>query len=257
LRTPEGVRAAVDALSNGHPVTRIDSGREPVWRIAPEDEHQAAFYRNSIIHAFLETAIVELGLVYAARAETDRLDAFWDQVMRLRDLLKFDFYFADSAAFREHMSEEMSWHEEWEKHVAAGGEEVDMLLRAMRALIAPAVLRPYFEAYEIVADVLRDVPAEISEKELTKLALGVGRQYVAQNRVHSNEAVSALLFATARQVAADQHLLEPAEDLTERRMAFLAELRAILRDIERIEDISREQFVVRETEQRRARQASA
>jgi glycerol-3-phosphate O-acyltransferase len=257
LRTPEGVRAAVDALSNGHPVTRIDSGREPVWRITPEDEHEAAFYRNSIIHAFLETAIVELGLVYAARAETDRLDAFWDQVMRLRDLLKFDFYFADSAAFREHMSEEMSWHEEWEKHVAAGGEEVDMLLRAMRALIAPAVLRPYFEAYEIVADVLRDVPAEISEKELTKLALGVGRQYVAQNRVHSNEAVSALLFATARQVAADQHLLEPAEDLTERRMAFLAELRAILRDIERIEDISREQFVARETEQRRARQASA
>ena len=56
LRTPDGVRAAVDALSDGHPVTRIDSGREPVWRIAPEDEHEAAFYRNSLIHAFLETS---------------------------------------------------------------------------------------------------------------------------------------------------------------------------------------------------------
>ena len=31
--------------------------------------------------------------------------------MRLRDLLKFDFYFADSAAFREHIAEEMAWHE--------------------------------------------------------------------------------------------------------------------------------------------------
>ena len=31
--------------------------------------------------------------------------------MRLRDLLKFDFYFADSAAFREHVAEEMSWHD--------------------------------------------------------------------------------------------------------------------------------------------------
>jgi glycerol-3-phosphate O-acyltransferase len=257
LRTPEGVRAAVDALSSGHPVTRVDSGREPVWRIAPEDEHQAAFYRNSIIHAFLETAIVELGLVSAASAETNRLDAFWDQVMRLRDLLKFDFYFADSAAFREHVAEEMSWHEEWEKHVVAGGEEIDVLLRAKRPLIAPAVLRPYFEAYEIVADVLRDAPAEISEKELTKVALGVGGQYVAQNRVHSNESVSALLFATARQVAADQHLLEPAADLAERRMAFLTELRAILGDLEKIEDISREQFVDREAQQRRARRALA
>ena len=77
----------------------------------PEDEHEAAFYRNTLIHAFLETSIVELALAYAARAEGDRLEAFWAQAMRLRDLLKFDFYFADSAAFREHIAEEMSWHE--------------------------------------------------------------------------------------------------------------------------------------------------
>jgi glycerol-3-phosphate O-acyltransferase len=35
LRTHDGVKAAADALSNGHPVTRVDGGREPVWRIAP------------------------------------------------------------------------------------------------------------------------------------------------------------------------------------------------------------------------------
>ena len=104
------------------------------------------------------------------------------------------------------------------------------------------MLRPFFEAYEIVADVLRDAPAEIDEKELTKLALGVGRQYVAQDRVRSNEAVSALLFATARQVAADQHLLEPAADLDERRTAFRDELRGVLRDMDKVERISREQF---------------
>ena len=114
LRTADGVRAALDALSNGHPVTCVEGGREPVWRIAPEDEHEAAFYRNTLIDAFLETSIVELALAYAARVESDRLEAFWAQAMRLRDLLKFDFYFADSAAFREHVAEEMSWHDDWE-----------------------------------------------------------------------------------------------------------------------------------------------
>ena len=250
LRTPEGVRAAVDALSNGHPVTRVDSGREPVWRIAPEDEHEAAFYRNSLIHAFLETSIVELALAHAGRAESDRLEAFWSQAMRLRDLLKFDFYFADSAAFRDHIAEEMSWHEDWEAHVAAGGEEITKLLRAKRPLIAGAMLRPFFEAYAIVADVLRDAPAEISEKDLTKQALGVGRQYFAQGRIRSNEAVSALLFATARQVAADQQLLETAADLDERRAAFLAELRAILNDMDEVEKVAGEQFFAREMERR-------
>ncbi|HZA09586.1 glycerol-3-phosphate 1-O-acyltransferase [Mycobacterium sp.] len=253
LRTAEGVRSALDALSGGHPVTRVDGGREPVWRIAPEHEHEAAFYRNSIIHAFLETAIVELALAYAARAQNDRLEAFWSQAMRLRDLLKFDFYFADSAAFREHIADEMAWHDDWEAHVSAGAHEIVMMLRQKRPLIATAVLRPYFEAYEILADVLRDVPAEIGEKQLTKLALGVGRQYVAQNRARSNESVSALLFATGRQVVADQHLLEPSPDLSERREAFVAELRGILRDMDKVEEISREQFLAREAERRRAR----
>jgi glycerol-3-phosphate O-acyltransferase len=255
LRTPDGVRAAVDALSNGHPITRVDGGREPVWRIAPENEHEAAFYRNTLIDAFLETSIVDLALVHAEHADGDRMEAFWAQTMRLRDLLKFDFYFADSAAFREHVAEEMSWFDDWEDNVAAGGERITAMLRAKRPLVAGAMLRPFFEAYEIVADVLRDAAPDIDEKELTKLALGVGRQYVAQDRVRSNEAVSALLFATARQVAGDQHLLEPASDLIERRQAFVAELRGILRDMSEVEQISREQFAQRELARRSAADA--
>jgi glycerol-3-phosphate O-acyltransferase len=171
--------------------------------------------------------------------------------MRLRDLLKFDFYFADSAAFREHLAEEMSWHQDWESHVASG--DVDNVLRAKRPLIAGAMLRPFFEAYEIVADVLRESPADVDEKALTKRALGLGQQYSAQHRVQSNESVSALLFATARQVVADQNLLTPAADLDERRAAFADELRGILRDMDKVEQFSREQFYAREVDRRRLR----
>ncbi len=253
LRSREGVRAAVDALSNGHPITRVDGGREPVWHIAPDDEHAAAFYRNSVIHAFLETSIVELALAHARHVEGDRLSAFWAQAMRLRDLLKFDFYFADSAAFRENIAEEMAWHDNWEAHVAAGGDEIDAMLFGKRPLMSDAMLRVFFEAYEIVADVLRDAPADIGQKELTELALGVGRQYVAQTRVRSSESVSTLLFATARQVVADQNLIALGPDLTERRVAFRRELRDILRDFNYVEQIARNQFVAREFKARQSR----
>jgi glycerol-3-phosphate O-acyltransferase len=250
LRTPEGVRAALDALSGGHPITRVDGGREPVWRIAPEHQHEGAFYRNTLIHAFLETSIVELALAYAARADGDRLAAFWTQAMRLRDLLKFDFYFADTAAFRANIAEEMAWHQDWEGHVAVGGDEITTLLYDKRPLMAHAMLRPYFEAYEIVADVLRGASPDIDAKELTDLALGVGAQHAAQHRVRTTESVSALLFATARQVAADQGLLAAAPDLAERRSAFLTELRGVLTDMDSIDAISREQFVERERRSR-------
>lgn len=251
LRSRAGVRAAVDALSNRHPITRIDGGREPVWRIAPDEQHAAAFYRNSVIHAFLETSIVELALAHARHTDGDRRKAFWSQVMRLRNMLKFDFYFADSATFRNNIAAEMAWHPEWEAHVAAGGEEIAAMLFVKRPLISAAMLRVFFEAYEIVADVLCDAPANIDSKELTEIALGVGRQYVAQGRVRINESVSALLFATAHQVVADQDLINATSDLTQRRLAFSRELRDILRDIDYVEAIAGTQFLTRERAARR------
>ncbi len=246
LRSPEGVRAALDALSNGNPVTRVDGGHEPVWRIESQHRHEAAFYRNSLIHAFLETSIVELALVHAGRApEGERIDAFWAQAMRLRALLKFDFYFADSATFRHNIAEELTWNRDWEAQLAAGPKAVDDLLRAKHPLMANAMLRPFLEAYEIVADVLCGAPAMITDKDLNTQALGVGAQYAAMGRV-DGESVSALLFATARQVAADQKLLEPADDLSGRRQAFLDELRLIVEDLEHIHQLVREQFYDRE-----------
>ncbi|MBS9533443.1 glycerol-3-phosphate 1-O-acyltransferase [Mycobacterium sp. M1] len=253
LRTRDGVRAAVDALSNGHPVTRVDGGRQPVWRIAPENEHAASFYRNSVIHAFLEASIIELALACAGRTEGDRVAAFWDQAMRLRDLLKFDFYFADSATFRENIAEEMSWFPDWESRVAAGPAGIDTLLSQKRLLMSDVMLRVFFEAYEIVADVLRDAPDQIGETELTQLALGVGRQHVAQGRIRSSESVSTLLFATARQVVADQGLLESGPHLQERRAEFRNELRRILKDSDHIARIARREFNTREAEAREER----
>jgi glycerol-3-phosphate O-acyltransferase len=65
-----------------------------------------------------------------------------------------------------------------------------------------------------------------------------------------------LLFATARQVAADQKLLDSAADLTERRKAFRDELRGILRDMDTVEQISLEQFAAREFARRELRSQS-
>jgi glycerol-3-phosphate O-acyltransferase len=68
--------------------------------------------------------------------------------------------------------------------------------------------------------------------------------------------VSALLFATARQVVADQKLLEPAPDLAARREAFLAELRGILADMDTVDTIGRQEFRQRERERAKALKGS-
>ena len=70
LDTPEGVRRALDDLVENDVVSRFDEGSETVYRIGPEQQLKAAYYRNSIIHFFLNPAILELSLLAAAETES-------------------------------------------------------------------------------------------------------------------------------------------------------------------------------------------
>ena len=81
------------------------------------------------------------------------------------------------------------------------------------------------------------------DAEVTKRALGLGHQYVAQGRLRSSESVSVLLFATAMQLARNRGLFEPGEDLGKRRSEFLNELRDLLRRLDRIEDLAIRRYI--------------
>ena len=65
------------------------------------------------------------------------------------------------------------------------------------------MLRPFVEAYLIVARVLIDEPAEreLDKKAFTKKCLALGGQWVRQDRIRSPEAVSKYLFEPAIKLA--------------------------------------------------------
>jgi glycerol-3-phosphate O-acyltransferase len=100
------------------------------------------------------------------------------------------------------------------------------------------VLRPFVEPYRIVADALEAQPATspLDEKEFLRACQALGRQYVLQRRVVSEESVSQVLFATGLRLARNRGLTTPdAADLAERRHAFAEEVRQVTRRIEAID----------------------
>jgi glycerol-3-phosphate O-acyltransferase len=254
------VRATLDALVSGGVVTLVRDGREPVWLIGPEDQLAAAFYRNSLIHFLLDTALCELAVLRAGEASgapgapgapgasdasgADPVAAFWEEIARLRDLLKFEFYFKDREEHRRQVGEEMARHDPaWEDRLRAG--QAGALLAGMRPLVSHVMVRPFAEAYRIVADVLvnDDLTAASEDSEVTNRALGLGQQYVAQRRLRSSESVSVLLFQTGLQLARNRGLFEPTAGLAARRADFLAELRHLVRRLDHIEDLAIKRYI--------------
>ncbi len=241
LDTPERVRAALESLVDHGVVARYDKGPETVYRIGPEQHLTAAYYRNSIIHFFVNSAVAELALLAAADGSDPaaREEAFWVETLRLRDLLKFEFFFRRKDEYRREIEDELAVHDPlWRDHLTAG--DPDAVLTAVRPLMSPWVLRPFLEAYRVVADVLVQLEAgeQPDEKDLVKRALALGKQYHLQGRVASAESVSAELFRTGLALARNQDLLEPGPGVEERRAAFAAEIDAVVRRVDRIEALA-------------------
>jgi len=239
----EGVARALEALVENGVVTRYSEGLEPVYVIGPEQQLAAAYYRNTVIHFFVNACIVELALLHAGEVDSDdRLARFWEEAMRLRDLLKFEFFFSEKEVFRSELLRELRFHEtEWERSVRGGSESILRLIRSFRPFSSHRVLRPFVEAYRIVGDLLeKSAPGEaIDEDRFVERCLRLGQQYHLQRRIHSAASASQMLFRNALRLAENRGVLRSGDpDLPARRQALAEEIRSVVRRVEVIDALA-------------------
>jgi glycerol-3-phosphate O-acyltransferase len=247
LATPGGLRPALDALVTTKVVTRFAGGAEPVYAIGENQHLVAAYARNRIIHFFVTRAITELVLLHLVRrpvghpGEGDLGARAWAEALRLRDLLKYEFFFAAKPEFADELRAELAILDpDWE-HKAGDPTAIATGLAELPLLLGHRVVGSFLEAYMVVADRLAaHPPGPVDEKMFLDDCIGVGRQYRLQQRIHSAESISRELFRNALALAAGRGLLAGAEpdgaDLARRREAFAAELREV---VDRVDSLRR------------------
>src|SRR6516165_10091118 len=216
LDTDAGVQRVLGALSQQNVVTIYAGGEEPVYAIERGQHLVAAFYRNSAIHHFVDRAVAELVLLSAPANR-------WDEAMRLRDQLKFEFFFPDKTAYRAVLQAELDRIDPGWETVADGRA----MLEHCDLLVANRVLRSFLDAQLVVAERLAARPPHqpVADKEFLDECRGVGQQMLLQGRLHGPESLSRELFASALKLAANLDLLGPGgDDLAERRRAFAGRL---------------------------------
>ena len=223
-------------------VTRYDEGPEVVYGIGLEQHPVASYYRNTVIHFFVNKAIIELALVKATEMpESEALEVFWREVDRMRDLFKFEFFYAPTEEFHQQIRDEMSlYSEDWETLVGQGAAGFGALLQNMTPLVAHVTLLTYTEAYSVVAAMLarKEAYESLEEAECIADALTYGRQVYLQRRISSESSIGKLLFKNAYKMLQSRQLTEGgADDLKEKRLEVARELREMIRRIDVIRAI--------------------
>ncbi len=237
LRRPEGVRAALDALIEARVVARYDGGDEPVWSIAPGGHHAAAFYRNGAVHWLVNRAITELALAGLGEAtvDEDALEAGHRDALALRDLLKFEFFFADKRDFRSELDDELALLG-WGTGATTTPPTAAGLLAGAGVLVADRTLRSFLDAQLVVAR--RLVAGDPTSDRATFISgcLRHGHQLLLRTVVRTPDSVSAELYSSALHLADNRGLTGDAGDPQRAvaRSAFLGEVEDVLARLTRI-----------------------
>ncbi len=228
-------------------ITRYDEGPEVVYTIAPDQAPMASYYRNTVIHFFVNKAILELALLKAAETGgAPALETFWAEVDHLRDLFKFEFFYAPTDVFHEEIRTELARYEpQWENRLETGGAMAAReILHTLKPRIAHVTLLTYVEAYRVVSLLLLTLkPGEqLDEKACIDRCLKLGRQAYLQGRISSEASIGKLLFRNGYKSVQHLGLLpeqaEEEEALLERRRELARDLRELMRRLDVIRAIA-------------------
>ncbi|AXT85016.1 glycerol-3-phosphate acyltransferase [Aeromicrobium sp. A1-2] len=221
------LRRTLEELVTSGVLTAFDGGTETVWSIAPDRHLVAAFYRNTAIHALVDRAIGELALLAALESDGDDTAAVAEaEALRLRELLKFDFFFSGRHEFGSDIDAELAGLGSADR--SRGTRDTDELrghIAAARPHVAHLVLRPYLDAYHVVADRLAALDLPYDEKVFLDDCVQVGKQWMLQGRIANDESVSLELFKTALRLADHRGLLDSTSpEIEQRRKDFADEV---------------------------------
>jgi glycerol-3-phosphate O-acyltransferase len=223
-----GIKKCLQQLGTTGVINIFNDGIESVYMLPTGAGRTAAYYRNGLIHFFITSAIADMALLAVNKTGDEAITQFHDEALKLREMFKYEFFFEGSSAFIVLLERELEQRApDWRSSVIQGAKPTRKLLAGIKLILGHGTLRPFIEAYLVLARALRmQAEGEISDpKQLINHALTLGKQRVLQKRIHCEESVSGSYFENAIKIADNQDLLKAGDDAVNGRQRWLEELR--------------------------------
>ena len=236
----ESVRIALNLLTRSKLVQQQGEGLNAKYVISTENYLSANYYANMSVHHLYRRAFIELALIKVLKIPAeDRLLAFWTEIMKLRDIFKFEFFYSNKATFCDEVEKDLAFlHTDWETLLTESKEDIWALLQAQKVIVAPAVLYTYIEAYQVVGHALQDwnTKQAFDDKIFIQTCLTLGEEMKWQGRIQRIETVSKPFLLNGVRLIKNRDLI-PSETnrKTKAIKAFLKELRDLAKGINKLQ----------------------
>jgi glycerol-3-phosphate O-acyltransferase len=223
LDDPASVGRILDWLGEHNNVSSHEAIDRRVFWLDDEQMIRISYYRNVVVHYFVNRAIAEMALTSLVGGGRDP-ETVRRRMLEIRDLMKFEFFFPEKDEFITAVSDDIAVDVPgWEEVLASAGP-LGVLARMGEPVAYWAVL-PFLDAYQIVGDELETMQGDFDEKRFLQACLDRARMYRIEERLFSGESASQVLFKSALALARNRGLIEDGDDVMERREAFATEVR--------------------------------
>lgn len=207
----QSVRRAIRLLEKATVIEERSGGADPRYAINPEKYLMAVYYSNMSAHQFVNQAFLELAILHAAPKPDDvRIHSFWAEIMRLRDMFKFEFFYSKKPIFSDEIEDELTYIDhDWQSRFQGPSENTLALLNEKSVLLAHAILYPYVETYRVVCHTLlaRDYSKPFDEKAFIKACIDNGEELHWQGKVQRVESISKPFIENGIRLIKNRNLL--------------------------------------------------
>ena len=238
------VQKALNLLQGAHIVQKSRAGQKAQYSIISSEYLPATYYANMAAGHLYHLAFVEMALIKIKDdTSPNRIVHFWEEIMNLRNLFKFEFFYTNKAKFSAEIEKELNrFDRNWREILSNPKKDVSEILKKQSLFISRALLLTYIEADKVVCHALNnwDEDDQFTEEEFMELCLFKGKELHWQGSITRLDSVSKPFLSNAHRFAENAGLgimnqkvnttrlqvwMDQLNELTER-LAYLKEIEA-------------------------------
>lgn len=205
------IQRALNLLQGAHIIQKSRAGKCSQYVLVSTEYLSANYYANMASYQLYHRAFIEMALVKIKDDTTSqRIQHFWEEIMNLRNLFKFEFFYTNKPNFSSEIEAELLLIDKnWRNIIADPTGDIYALLSKQDIFVSRAIILSYLDANKVVCHTLGqwDIDDEFKKEEFIEFSMFKGKELHWQSKITRLDSVSKPFLINALRFAKNANLI--------------------------------------------------